>query len=217
VDEEIEVEEDSSLHMVSSRKPQPVPLTEENAASPGSDEATDEDMDIDGSTTPLIYDDFWNVAHPNSPVTTPLTQVPQSPAITEEIHTGSEGHQPSLQTIAEEVLDEEIVQPMISEEVAPPPPQQEEPVPSADSDTVPFATAEEVAKSLAITDPNDSTVSPRPIYDVRPKKINLQPVPSMPKVGKSMRRPKFDNAAFFGEKNFFIGESPYDNAKIRRQ
>jgi hypothetical protein len=70
---------------------------------------------------------------------------------------------------------------------------------------------------LAITDPNDSTGSPRPIFDVRPKKVNLQPVPSMPKVGKTVKRPKFDNAAFFEEKNFFIGESPYDSTKIRRQ
>jgi hypothetical protein len=39
----------------------------------------------------------------------------------------------------------------------------------------------------------------------------------VPKVGKSIRRPKFNNDAFFQEKNFFIGESPYDSAKIRRQ
>ena len=90
VDEEIEIEADASLHQVSSP---PVHVT---------DEETDEDVDV-GSSTPVIDDDLWDVAHPNSPLTTPLTQVPQSPAITEEIQTGSEGHQPSLQTINEEI------------------------------------------------------------------------------------------------------------------
>jgi hypothetical protein len=177
-------------------------------------------VDIGSSTTPLIRDDFWDAAHPNLPITTPLTQMPQSPARTEEIHIGSEERQPTLQTIVEEISAtsaDEIVQPMLTYELASQSPQREESVPSADSDTVPFTIAEEVAKTLDITDPNDSTGSPRPIFDVWPKKINLQPVPSMPKVGKSIRRPKFDSAKFFEEKNFFIGESPYDSGKIRRQ
>lgn len=143
-------------------------MTEEHAASHRSNEETNEDVDV-GSTTPVIHDDFWDVAHPNSPLITPLTQVPQSPAITEEVHIGSEGRQQSLQTSTEEIpaaSAEETVQPENNEEVAPP----LEPAPSADSETVPLATAEEVAKSLAITDPNDSTGSPRPIFDVRPKK-----------------------------------------------
>ena len=73
-------------------------------------------------------------------------------------------------------------------------PQQEESVPLADTDTVPTATAEEIAKSCAVTDPQDSTGAPRPVFDVRPKKINLQPVPGMPKIGRSFRQPQFNNA-----------------------
>jgi hypothetical protein len=101
-------------------------LTEDQAASHRSNEETDEDLGV-GSTTPIIHDDFWDVAHPNSPLTTPPTKVPQSPAISEEIHTGSKGHQPSLHTITEEIpaaSAEEIVQPTTTEEVAPPPPPQ---------------------------------------------------------------------------------------------
>jgi hypothetical protein len=78
------------------------------------DEENEEDVDIDGSTMPLIHDDFWDIAHRNSPITTPLTQVPPSTAHTEEVHTGSEGHQTSLQTIIEEIpaaIAEEIKQP----------------------------------------------------------------------------------------------------------
>ena len=213
VDEEIEVESHTSPHMVSSPPPT---VTEERAG----DEVTEEDVDIDGSTTPVIHDEFWDAAHPNSPITTPLTQIPQSPAVTEEVHTGSDERQPTLQTIAEEIpaaSAEEIEQPVLTVATSQQSPQQEDSVPSTGTDTVPFATAEEIAKSDAITDKNDSTGSPRPIFDVRPKRINLQPVPSMPQVGRSIRRPQFDNAAFFAEKNFFIGESPYDSPKIRRQ
>ena len=61
-----------------------------------------EDVDI-GSTTPILNDDYWESHHPNSPLTTPLHQLPQSPVQTEEIHTGSEGHQASLPSVPEEV------------------------------------------------------------------------------------------------------------------
>ena len=71
VDEEIKVKAHASLDQVSSRKPQSIPMTEETDASPGSSEETEEDVDIDGSTTPLIHGEFWEVAHPNSPITTP--------------------------------------------------------------------------------------------------------------------------------------------------
>ena len=70
-------------------------MTEGPTALHQSQEETDEDMDV-GSTTPVIHDDFWDATHPNSPLTTPLTQVPQSPAITEEIQTASESQQPLL-------------------------------------------------------------------------------------------------------------------------
>ena len=140
-------------------------MTEEHAtASSGSSEETEKDVDIDGATTPPIIDEFWEAYHPNSPLTTPLTQVPQSPAVTEEIHTGSEERQPSpLQSIPEEIpaaAADEIAhdEPMV--EVVNTSPQRDDSIPSADTDTVPTATAEEIAKSLAMTYLNDSTRSP---------------------------------------------------------
>ena len=59
-------------------------------------------MDI-GSTTPVMNDDYWERLHQNSPLTTPLHQIPQSPVQTEEIHTGSEERQTSLLSIPEEI------------------------------------------------------------------------------------------------------------------
>src|SRR3954463_5236183 len=41
----------------------------------------DEDVDI-GSTTPVMNDDFWESQHPNSPLFTPLRQIPHSPSPT---------------------------------------------------------------------------------------------------------------------------------------
>nr|XP_020174680.1 bromo and FHA domain-containing protein DDB_G0267958-like [Aegilops tauschii subsp. strangulata] len=209
VDEEIKVEEDSSLHQVSSRNPSQVPLTEEHdATSSGSSEATKEEVDIDGATMLVLHDEFWEAAHPSSPVTTPLTLEPQSPARTEEIHTGSEGKQPSQQSIPEEIPavaanENALDEPMV--DVISTSPSRVDSIPSVDTDIVPTATTDEVARTLAVIDPNDSTGSPRPVFDVRQKKHNLQPVPVMPKIGRVLRRPQFDNAKFFEEKNFFIG------------
>ena len=50
-----------------------------------------------------MNDDFQESHHPNSPLFTPLQQIPQSPAQTEEIHTGSDEPQASLLTIPEGV------------------------------------------------------------------------------------------------------------------
>ena len=61
-----------------------------------------EDVDI-GCTTPILNDDYWESHHPNSPLFTPLQQIPQSPVQTEEIHTGSKEHQASLHSIPEEI------------------------------------------------------------------------------------------------------------------
>jgi hypothetical protein len=79
-------------------------VTKETAESSKGDEETEEDADTVGSTTPVIHDEFWDATHPNSPITTPLTRVPQSPARAEKIHTGSEECQNSLQTIAKEII-----------------------------------------------------------------------------------------------------------------
>ena len=191
------------------QSPQWTPLIEEN----------EEEVDIDGQTTPPIHDEYWEAAHPNSPLTTPLTTEPQLPHRTEEITTGSEEQQPLLQSIPEEVpaaAADEIAQDDPDVDVLNASPPCADSIPSADTDTVSTAIAEEVARALAITDPNDSTGSPRPVLDVGKKRKNLQPVPVMPKIGKGLKRPKFDSAKFFEEKNFFIGESPYDSAKLRR-
>ena len=54
----------------------------------GIEKMVDEDVDI-GCTTPVLNDDFWESQHPNSPLFTPLQQIPQSP-ITTEVQMGSE-------------------------------------------------------------------------------------------------------------------------------
>lgn len=87
---------------------------------------------------------------------------------------------------------------------------------STDTETVPLATTDEMARADLITYNNDSTGSPHPVLDVRPNKVNLQPKSAMRKIGSGCSRPKFNRAKFFNENNFFIGESPYDSAKIRR-
>ena len=70
----------------------------------GVEEIDEEDEDVDiGSTTPILNDDYWERQHHNSPLTTPLHQLPQSPVQTEEIHTGSEECPTTLHSIWEEV------------------------------------------------------------------------------------------------------------------
>ena len=74
MDEEIEVDTFTSTPQVSSPLPQ---FTAEEA---GVEEIEKEDEDVDiGCTTPVMNDDFWESQHPNSPLFTPLKQIPQSP------------------------------------------------------------------------------------------------------------------------------------------
>lgn len=75
--------------MVSSPKPQ---LTAEEVVD-------EEDVDIGDIPTPRIHDDFWDEEHPNSPLHTPLTQVPQSLCRTKEIHAGSDERRSSLRIL----------------------------------------------------------------------------------------------------------------------
>ena len=84
LDDEIDVDTIPSTPVVSSPVPQ---FTAEEA---GIQELNEEDEDVDiGSTTPVMNDDFWECQHPNSPLFTPLQQIPQSPVHT-EVQTGSE-------------------------------------------------------------------------------------------------------------------------------
>ena len=64
-------------------------------------------MDV-GCSTPVISDEFWDSQHPNSPMFTPLQQIPQSPTQTvqmgsEETHPTSSVHEEILATSAEEI------------------------------------------------------------------------------------------------------------------
>ena len=78
LDEEIEVENIPSTPVISSPVPQ---FTAEEA---GVEELNEEDEDVYiGSTTPVLNDDFWESQHPNSPLFTPLQQIPQSCVNTE--------------------------------------------------------------------------------------------------------------------------------------
>ena len=76
MEEEIEVDAITSTPQVSSPMSQ---FTVEEASVEEMEE--DEDVDI-GCTTPVMNDDFWDSQHPNSPLFTPLQQIPQSPAPT---------------------------------------------------------------------------------------------------------------------------------------
>lgn len=96
LDEEIEVDDIPSTPLVLSPMPQ---FTAEEAGIEEIDEE-DEDMDI-GSTTPVLNDDYWERHRPNSPLTTPLHQIPQFLGQTKEIHAGSEERQTSLHSIPE--------------------------------------------------------------------------------------------------------------------
>ena len=72
MDEEIEVDTITSTPQLSSPMPQ---FTAEEAGVQEMEE--DEDVDI-GSTILVMNDDFWDSQHPNSPLFTPLQQIPQS-------------------------------------------------------------------------------------------------------------------------------------------
>ena len=106
IDEEIEVDMIPSTHVISSPMPQ---FTAEEA---GVEEMEDEDVDI-GCTTPVLNDDFWESQHPNSPLFTPLHQIPQSPATTvqmgsDEPHATPSVHEEIPATSAEDHADEEL-------------------------------------------------------------------------------------------------------------
>src|SRR4051812_31443346 len=81
IDEEIEVDAIPSTPQVSS------PMPQFDAEEAGVEEIDNEDVDI-GSTTPVMNDDFWESQHPNSPLFTPLQQIPHSPSPTVQIGSG---------------------------------------------------------------------------------------------------------------------------------
>ena len=93
LDEEIEVDAIPSTPIISSPMPQ---FTAQEA---GVEEMKDEDVDI-GCSTPVISDEFWEIQHPNSPMFTPLQQIPQSP--TQTVHMGSKETQPTA-SVHEEI------------------------------------------------------------------------------------------------------------------
>ena len=81
-----------------------LPMPQFTAEEAGVEEIDEEDEDVDiGCSTPILNDDYWESHHPNSPLFTPLQQIPQSPVQTKEIHTGSDEPQASLLTIPEDI------------------------------------------------------------------------------------------------------------------
>ena len=69
LDEEIEVDEIPSTPVISS------PLPQSTAEEAGVEEMEDVDVDV-GCSTPVMSDEFWESQHPNSPMFTPLQQIP---------------------------------------------------------------------------------------------------------------------------------------------
>src|SRR3989337_1891227 len=126
MDEEIEADAFPSTPIASSPMPQ---FTAEEA---GVEELDEQHSDVDiGSTTPLMNDDFWESQHPNSPLFTPLQQIPQSPAHTvplgsEETHPTSSVREEIPATSAEETAADSLKTPTVTEE-EPEIPQPEEP------------------------------------------------------------------------------------------
>ena len=107
LDDEMEVDKIPSTPIISSPLPQ---FTAEEA---GVEEMADEEVDI-GCTTPVLNDDFWESQHPNSPLFTPLQQIPQSPVATEvqmgseEPHATPSVHEEIPTTSADENVNEEL-------------------------------------------------------------------------------------------------------------
>src|SRR3954466_15996119 len=81
IDEEIEADVIPSPPQASS------PMPQFDAEEAGVEEIDNEDVDI-GCTTPVMNDDFWESQHPNSPLFTPLQQIPHSPSPTVQIGSG---------------------------------------------------------------------------------------------------------------------------------
>ena len=153
MDEEIEANTDVSAPQQTVQTPQRTPPIEQ----------IEEEVDIDGEITPPLHDEYWEAAHPNSPLTTPLTTEPQSPQRTEEIPTGSEEQQPSHHIIPEEIpaaVADNIAHDDPDVDIINASPPHAYSIPSADTDTILTTIAEEVACALAVTDLNDSTWSP---------------------------------------------------------
>src|SRR3954468_9822913 len=104
IDEEIEADAIPSTSQVSS------PMPQFDAEEAGVEEIDNEDVDI-GSTTPLMTGDFWESQHPNSPLFTPLQQIPHSPSPTvklgsEETHPTAFVNEEIPATSAEEIAAE---------------------------------------------------------------------------------------------------------------
>ena len=146
----------------------------------------DEYVDI-GCTTPVMNDDFWDSQHPNSPLFTPLQQIPQSPAPTEvqmgseETHTAPSIHEEIPATSADENAAEEMEAQAANEA------ETEIPQPAAPEIVIP-----EVVLQLTDTP---------------------QPKPKNP----FSKTSKFTADAFFNEHVFFTDYNPYDSARLRRK
>lgn len=182
MDEEIEADAIPSTPIVSSPMPQ---FTAEEA---GVEELDEQNSDVDiGSTTPLMNDDFWDSQHPNSPLFTPLQQIPQSPTHTvplgsEETHPTSSVREEIPATSAEETAAAESLKTQTATEEEPEIPQPEEP---------------EIAIPEVVMQLTDTP----------------QPKPKDP----FSRNQKFKTDDFFGEHVFFTDYNPYDSARIRKR
>ena len=152
----------------------------------GVEEIEDEAVDT-GCTTPVMNDDFWESQHPNSPLFTPIQQIPQSPAPTvqlssEETHPTSSVHEEIPATSAEEPAAADHMTTHTATEEEPEIPQPEEP---------------EIAIPEVVMQLTDTPL----------------PKPKDP----FSRKQKFKTDAFFGEHVFFTDYNPYDSARIRKR
>ena len=154
----------------------------------GIEEMSGEDEDVDiGCTTPVMNDDFWKSQHPNSPLFTPLQQIPQSPVNTEvqmgseEPHATPSVHEEIPATSAEENVNEELKTQAVTEEEA----------------GIPQPVDPEIAIPEVVMQLTDTP----------------QPKPKDP----FSKKQKFKADDFFCEHVFFTDYNPYDSAHLRRK
>lgn len=135
----------------------------------------------------MMNDAFWDSQHPNTPMFTPLQQIPQSPAPT-EVQMGSE---------------EIHTTPSIHEEI---------PATSADENA-----AEEMEAQAANEAETEIPQPAAPKIDIPEDILQIIDTPHPQQKNPFSKTPKFKADAFFNEHVFFTDYNPYDSARLRRK
>ena len=134
-----------------------------------------------------MNDDFCESHHPNSPLFTPLQQIPQSPVETEETHTGANEPQASLLTIPEEI-----------------------PATSAKAHAVEEMETQAATEDIATEIPQPAAPETVILEAMKTLTNTPQPKPN----NTFSKKQKFKADDFFHEHVFFTDYNPYDSARL---